>query len=45
MNEIENHFDYPFITRTLTLQKGVGMTKVDSRDALVGVLAAGFPEK
>ena len=42
--EIEAQFDYPLITRTLTAQKGVGMDKADSREALVGMLAAGLPE-
>jgi hypothetical protein len=43
--EIEDQYDYPLITRTLTSQEGQGMNKVDSRDALVAVLSAGCPEK
>ncbi len=42
--EIEQQFDYPLILRTLVLQEGKGMTKVDSREVLVGNLASGFPE-
>jgi Flp pilus assembly protein TadD len=42
--EIEQQFDYPLILRTLVSQEGKGMTKVDSREALVGNLASGFPE-
>lgn len=44
VREIEGHFDYPLITRSLTMQRGQGMTKVDSRDALTAVLAGDFPE-
>jgi len=44
VHEIEVQYDYPLITRTLTSQEGKGMTKVDSRDALVEVLFAGCPE-
>jgi len=44
-NEIEGQFDYPLITRTVASQKGVGMNKVESRDALVEVLSAGCPEQ
>jgi Flp pilus assembly protein TadD/glutathione synthase/RimK-type ligase-like ATP-grasp enzyme len=44
-DEIEDQYDYPLITRTLTFQEGKGMTKVDSRDALVAVLASGLPDK
>jgi len=40
--EIENQYDYPFITRTLIAQQGTGMTKVDSREALIKVLASDF---
>lgn len=44
VREIEGHYDYPLITRTLTMQRGKGMTKVDCRDALIAVLAGDFPE-
>jgi tetratricopeptide (TPR) repeat protein len=37
---IEKEFDYPLITRTLVNQQGIGMTKVDSRDILLDMLAA-----
>jgi Flp pilus assembly protein TadD/glutathione synthase/RimK-type ligase-like ATP-grasp enzyme len=43
--EIEDQYDYPLITRTLISQEGKGMTRVDSRDALVAVLSSDFPEK
>ena len=43
-DEIEAHFDYPIITRSLTAQKGVGMNKVDSRAALITALASDIPE-
>jgi tetratricopeptide (TPR) repeat protein/glutathione synthase/RimK-type ligase-like ATP-grasp enzyme len=44
--EIEKHYDYPLITRTLVSQEGKGMNKVESRDALVEVLsAADRPER
>jgi glutathione synthase/RimK-type ligase-like ATP-grasp enzyme len=43
--EIEDEYDYPLITRTLASQMGKGMTKVDSRDALVAVLSSDFPEE
>jgi tetratricopeptide (TPR) repeat protein len=45
VREIEDQFDYPLITRTLTAQRGIGMTKVDSRDALFEVLSSGFPKE
>jgi glutathione synthase/RimK-type ligase-like ATP-grasp enzyme len=45
VHEIEDQYDYPLITRTLTSQEGKGMTRVDSRDALVAVLSADCPEK
>ncbi len=45
VDEIEGQFSYPFITRTLTAQEGKGMTKVDSRKALVTALGGGLPEK
>lgn len=44
VREIEARFDYPLITRTLAAQEGKGMTKVDSREALLSVFAADFPE-
>jgi glutathione synthase/RimK-type ligase-like ATP-grasp enzyme len=45
VNEIEDQYYYPLITRTLTSQQGKGMIKVDSRDALVEVLSADCAEK
>jgi Flp pilus assembly protein TadD len=45
VRESEDQYDYPLITRTLISQEGKGMTKVDSRDALVELLSAGCPEK
>jgi tetratricopeptide (TPR) repeat protein len=45
VREIEDQYDYPLITRTLTAQRGIGMTKVDSRDALLAVLVSGFPKE
>ena len=45
VHEIEDQYEYPLITRTLTAQRGIGMTKVDSRDALNEVLASGFPKE
>lgn len=45
MHEIEDQFNYPLITRTLASQESKGMTKVDSRDALVAVLSSDFPER
>jgi hypothetical protein len=45
VQEIEGHFDYPLITRTVFSQEGKGMTKADSRDALAEVLSSGFPAK
>src|SRR5665213_1434976 len=44
-HEGEEQYDYPLITRTLASQMGKGMTKVDSREALVAVLSSGCPEK
>jgi len=45
VEEIEAHFDYPLITRTLASQMGKGMTKVDSPAELLAVLQApDFPE-
>lgn len=45
VHEIEGHYDYPLITRTLAAQEGKGMTKIDSREALAKVLSDGCPEK
>ena len=45
VHEIEGQYDYPLITRTLAAQRGIGMTKADSRDALLAVLASGLPEE
>jgi hypothetical protein len=45
VHEIEDQYDYPLITRTLIAQEGKGMTKVDTRDALVAVLTSGLPKK
>ncbi len=45
VREIEERYDYPLITRTLTAQEGKGMTKVDSRAALAAVLSDGCPDK
>ena len=42
VREIEKQYNYPLITRTLTAQEGKGMTKVDSREALVNVLSTDF---
>jgi len=44
VREIEEQFDYPLITRTVFLQQGQGMNRVDSRDALATVLSSGCPE-
>src|ERR1700722_421525 len=44
VREIEAEYDYPLITRNLFTQKGIMMTKVDSRVALVEVLSADFPK-
>jgi glutathione synthase/RimK-type ligase-like ATP-grasp enzyme/Tfp pilus assembly protein PilF len=44
VHEIEGQYDYPLITRTLFSQEGKGMTKVDSREALIKVLSSGLPE-
>jgi len=43
--EIEDEFDYPFIARTLVNQEGVGMTKIDSPDALIKLLLGGCPDE
>jgi len=43
--EIEEQFQYPLITRTLTFQMGIGMNKIDSRPALVEVLSNGCPDE
>jgi hypothetical protein len=42
--EIEEQFDCPIIARTLSGHEGVGMSKIDSRDALIQMLSAGCPE-
>jgi lipoprotein NlpI len=44
VHEVEEQYDYPLITRTVFSQMGKGMTKVDSREALVAVFASGLPE-
>jgi glutathione synthase/RimK-type ligase-like ATP-grasp enzyme len=45
-DEIEEQYDYPLITRTLSSQEGKGMNKVDSRAALLTMIsAADCPEK
>ena len=44
VHEIEEQYDYPLITRTVFSQMGKGMTKVDSREALVAVFSSGLPE-
>ena len=41
IREIEERFHYPMIPRPLTTQRGLGMSKVDDREALTKVLAAG----
>jgi tetratricopeptide (TPR) repeat protein len=43
--EIEDQYDYPFITRTLFAQEGKWMTKVDSREELIKVLSTDWPDK
>ena len=45
VREIEEQYGYPMIARTLYLQEGRGMTKVDSREALVAVLSSGLTGK
>jgi tetratricopeptide (TPR) repeat protein len=45
VREIEQQFDYPIIARTLSGHEGVGMSKIDSRDALTNVLSSGCPQK
>jgi tetratricopeptide (TPR) repeat protein/glutathione synthase/RimK-type ligase-like ATP-grasp enzyme len=45
VHEIEDQYAYPLITRTLAFQRGKGMNKIDSRNALVEVLSAGCPEQ
>ena len=44
VREIEQQYDYPLITRSLNMQNGKGMTKVDSREDLVKTLSIDFPE-
>jgi glutathione synthase/RimK-type ligase-like ATP-grasp enzyme len=43
--EIEDQYDYPLITRSLAAQRGIGMNKVDTRDALFVLLASDFPKE
>jgi tetratricopeptide (TPR) repeat protein len=43
--EIEGQYDYPLIMRTLTLQRGKGMHKVESRAGLMELLSTGFPAR
>ena len=45
VHEIEDHFAYPLITRTLASQEGRGMLKVDSRAELVAALFSAVPEQ
>ena len=40
VKEIEGHYHYPIIARTLVTQQGKQMHKVDSREALLKVLAS-----
>ena len=44
VQEIEGQYEYPLITRTVFSQMGKGMTKADSREDLIQVLASGLPE-
>ena len=44
IKEIETQFDYPFITRSLTLQNGYGMNLADSREKLAETLAKEIEE-
>jgi glutathione synthase/RimK-type ligase-like ATP-grasp enzyme len=41
IRDVEAQYDYPLITRTLALQHGDGMNKVDSRQALLEALSVG----
>jgi glutathione synthase/RimK-type ligase-like ATP-grasp enzyme len=43
--EIEEQFDYPLIMRSPTANRGIGMTKVDSRNELFAVISSGLPAK
>ena len=46
LREIEEQYDYPLIARPLASQEGRAMTRVDSREMLLAVLAAvDCPEK
>ncbi|HEX4343099.1 MAG TPA: tetratricopeptide repeat protein [Verrucomicrobiae bacterium] len=46
VHELEEHFDYPMITRALAAQRGVGMYKSDSREVLVAQLSTPtFPKE
>jgi tetratricopeptide (TPR) repeat protein len=42
VREIERHYHYPFIARTVMAQQGKEMNKVDSREALLALLASGL---
>lgn len=42
--ELEEHFEYPVIARTLTGHEGLGMAKIDSRNQFVELLSSGCPE-
>jgi tetratricopeptide (TPR) repeat protein len=42
--EIETHYHYPIIARTLIAQQGKQMHKIDSREALLKVLASDLQE-
>lgn len=44
VREIERHYNYPIIARTRFAQQGKEMNKVDSREALLKVLASGLLE-
>jgi len=44
VREVESHYDYPVIARTKFAQQGKEMHKVDSREALLKVLASGLQE-
>ena len=44
VREIEGHYNYPVIARTLLAQQGKQMHKVDSREALLKVLASDLRE-
>ncbi|MEY4386095.1 MAG: hypothetical protein RLY20_1378 [Verrucomicrobiota bacterium] len=44
VRDIESHFTYPLITRTLMTQKGIGMNRASSRAELLENLREGLPE-